>query len=476
MPPPPWRRAATTLLAVALVVVGALRLAPPAEPAAAAVGHLDGYHATVAGFTSWYGSYDLGALGPAWCVDHGIRAPDPDLAYVPTDLPGTSAEQRAALAWVFGRHGLAPDRVTSAALMLVAHDLMGATYPFGRLDLARLTPARLAGFGGDEAAVLARAQVLLADARAHEHLRAPWSLELGGDDPVPGTSGDLVARLTAGGVPAAGVELTVGGLDGGPVVATTGADGTVRMPFTGHDGPYQLRVEATVPDLALHAFAPTTARAQRVVRPAATTVAAVLDRTGRVPTGELLVRKTGVPSLPVAGARFEVRAADPGHLPAESTVLRDVVVGPDGTAGPFSLPPGTYVLQEIEPPPGYLLGGPWSFSITAGSLVEVEARDSPAPTTTTTSSTTSTTGTTTTAVAPTTTLPVTTSTSLQPAVVPQPTSTTGPPPPPPTTTTTPPAPRSLPRTGADPLALACVGTGLVLVGASIRPRRRGAAA
>jgi hypothetical protein len=39
-----------------------------------------------------------------------------------------------------------------------------------------------------------------------------------------------------------------------------------------------------------------------------------------------------------------------------------------------------------------------------------------------------------------------------------------------------PAPRSLPRTGGDPLALGCIGSGLVLVGSSLRPRRRPAAA
>jgi hypothetical protein len=466
VPPPPWRRAATTLLAVALVVLGALRVAPAPVPAAAAVGHVAGYRATVDGFTSWYGSYDLGAIGTAWCIDHGIRAPDPDLAYLPTGLLGTSDDVRAALAWAVGRHGAAPDRVTSAALMLVAHDLMGATYPSGRLDLSGLTRDRLAGFGGDEAAVLDRARAIAAEARAHAHLRPPWGLELSADDPAPGAAGSLVARLTAGGAPAAGIELAVVGVSTGPVVVTTGPDGTAAVPFTGHEGAFQLRVEATLPDLTLEAFAPTAARAQRVVRPAVATVAAAVDRTGVVPTGELLVRKTGVPSLPVAGAHFEVRPADPGHLPHESTTLRDVVIGADGTAGPFALPSGAYELIEITAPPGYLPGGPWPVSITAGSLVEVEARNTPIPTTTTpTTSTTSTTSPTISTTAPT--------TALRPAAVPT-TATT--PAPPTIPLPTPSTPRSLPRTGADPLALGCIGTGLALVGGSIRPRRRPPAA
>ena len=72
---------ATACAALAVTaVVGVGRLAPPAE---ARVTPRVGFHATVAGWTSWYGSYDLGALGPAWCIDHGLRAPDPALGLPP---------------------------------------------------------------------------------------------------------------------------------------------------------------------------------------------------------------------------------------------------------------------------------------------------------------------------------------------------------------------------------------------------------
>ena len=62
--------------------------------------------------------------------------------------------------------------------MLVLHDLRGATYPFGRLDVDTLTPAQLAGFGGHEAEVIARARAIKADALAHAGRRAPLVLRV----------------------------------------------------------------------------------------------------------------------------------------------------------------------------------------------------------------------------------------------------------------------------------------------------------
>ena len=44
---------------------------------AASVTHNEGFAATVKGWTSWYGSYRLEGLGPAWCVDHGIACEAP---------------------------------------------------------------------------------------------------------------------------------------------------------------------------------------------------------------------------------------------------------------------------------------------------------------------------------------------------------------------------------------------------------------
>ena len=60
--------------------------------------------------------------------------------------------------------------------MLALHDLMGASYPSGRLDVDRLPVTRLAGFGGAEARVLAEARRLKADGFRHAHLRGPLAL------------------------------------------------------------------------------------------------------------------------------------------------------------------------------------------------------------------------------------------------------------------------------------------------------------
>src|SRR3982750_3193262 len=114
--------------------------------AAAVVSHDMGYRATVAGFTSWYGSYRMGALGTAWCIDHGIAAPDPDLGYVPTQ-PAAPADTLTGMAWMLGAQGTDRSAVTHAALMLALHDFMGAAYPTGRLDLDQ--PLPMAGFGPD---------------------------------------------------------------------------------------------------------------------------------------------------------------------------------------------------------------------------------------------------------------------------------------------------------------------------------------
>jgi hypothetical protein len=151
----PRRPRIAVLAGLVALAIGWLLPAPLARPAAADVVHHKGYRATVAGFSSWYGSYAMGDLGTAWCIDHGIAAPDPDLAYVKT-RPATSDDVRAAMAWAANRYGPSANRVDSAALMLVFHDLMGAQYPTGPLKVAELGPADLDGFGADEGAVITR--------------------------------------------------------------------------------------------------------------------------------------------------------------------------------------------------------------------------------------------------------------------------------------------------------------------------------
>src|SRR5690554_6351385 len=122
-PRSPSRRARWAWLAVALLVAAAgLHVVGPA-PASAAVTRLHGFRATVDGWTSWYGSYGMGQLGPGWCIDHGSRAPDPAFRYAPTDLASVPPDVRAAIGWVVGRHGQGSDAVTHAAVMLAVHDL-----------------------------------------------------------------------------------------------------------------------------------------------------------------------------------------------------------------------------------------------------------------------------------------------------------------------------------------------------------------
>ncbi|HEX2850044.1 MAG TPA: hypothetical protein VHN98_05810, partial [Acidimicrobiales bacterium] len=192
----PARRVLSALLLVVLVPATAVlglawsRLAAPA-PAGAAVEHGDGFSGVVAGWRSWYGSYVLGEIGRAWCVDHGIRAPDPDLVYVPVALDDHAADTRRALAWAASRGAAPGDRVGGAATMLALHHLAGAVYPTGPLDVSTLDPATLSGFEGHEAEVVDRARAILGDAVAHAALIPPLTVaaSLEGDAPRTGASG-----------------------------------------------------------------------------------------------------------------------------------------------------------------------------------------------------------------------------------------------------------------------------------------------
>jgi hypothetical protein len=160
-------------LASVTLVLHALDAGP--RPARAAVIPAAGFQATVLGKSSWYGSYELAGLGRAWCIDHGSHAPDDALGYAPTDVADADPDAKAAMAWALDRHA-ADDAVGAAATMLVMHDLMGAHYPFGRLDVHQMGPGDLDGFAGNETAVLDRARAIKDDALAHRHLRGPLQL------------------------------------------------------------------------------------------------------------------------------------------------------------------------------------------------------------------------------------------------------------------------------------------------------------
>jgi hypothetical protein len=265
-----WRVAA---LAVAALVVGSAALVASggSRPTAAEVVHAQGFEATVLGWTSWYGSYDMGALGAGWCIDHGLRAPDPALAYVPTDADDLSASTKAAMAWAVTTHGPGADAVRSAALMLVLHDLRGAVYPYGRIDVDTLTTAQLAGFGDAATAVLAEARTIKADALAHAERRAPATIGLTLSS-TGSTTGVATATLTdASGARQVGVTVQLGAT--GAVLdasqAITGADGSVHVGFRASSSRSTVAVsaQAVVADPAVAAYAPTAAVAQRVVVP-----------------------------------------------------------------------------------------------------------------------------------------------------------------------------------------------------------------
>lgn len=383
---PPLRRVLAIALAVPLLAVAAARLGVTPDAAGAAVVPATGYDgATVDGWHSHYGAYDLGDLGVGWCIDHGMRGPDPDLVYRPTTLATLTPDVRTALAWMVGRHGLEADRVTGAAIMLAGHDLAGAVYPSGRLDVERLGADRLSGFGADGGAVLERARALRADALARSHLRGPLRLDaaveatddpggpvmvvarvLDADDrPVP----DIAVRVVTDGAP------VVGGAPGATTATvSTGLDGSARFTVAGALAARRVALAAVVPDLALRAFAPTTGRAQRVIVPGTVELAAVVEVPA--PPGTLVVRKRGDAEavLPVVGARFEVHRR---HDDATSTPVlvaeNELVVGADGTTPPVELVPGRYLVVEVEAPPGYAAAGPWEVMLDAGAAVEVVA-------------------------------------------------------------------------------------------------------
>jgi hypothetical protein len=271
------------VLALAAGLAGLLLLGPSAttRPALAAVVHRQGFEATVLGWTSWYGSYDMGPLGAAWCIDHGLHAPDPALGYVAVDPSDLSATTKAAMAWAVTKYGTGADAIGAAALMLTLHDLRGAVYPLGRLDVDRLAPSQLAGFGSHEAEVVARARSMKADAVAHDRLVAPLHLTLSAGAPV-GASGPVTVRLTdAAGAALAGVAVSLvahGASIDPPSGLVTSGDGSVRATYRldrpGLGGDVVLVASARAIDPRLHAAGPTAAAAQRVAVPSWTTVSA----------------------------------------------------------------------------------------------------------------------------------------------------------------------------------------------------------
>ncbi len=357
-------RTAGVLLACVLAA-GPARLTAPPRAAGAVVQEGTGFSATVDGYRSWYGSYLLGDIGATWCVDHGIAAPDVALAYEPATLDERAPATRRAIAWAVGRHGPGADRVDAAALMLVLHDLMGATYPSGRLDVDRLDPGRLAGFAGSEAEVVARARAIKADAVAHAELVGPLSITIDVDEVVATRRGSLRAVVVDGsGRPIAGVRVhptVTGAALLGEVDRTTSVDGVAEWEFEAAVGENRFDLSAVVPDVELVSLRPTAGRAQRVARPAPLPISASRVYEADGPQRfSIAKRGDAEPGLPVTGAMFAVTGEG---------VAETVVVGPDGRSGALELLPGRYLVTEITPPPGYRTSGPWEVQVTDADVV-----------------------------------------------------------------------------------------------------------
>ena len=354
MPAPrPVRRLAVA--GAALVAIALLLAVRSPTPATAAVTPLYGYRATVDGFTSWYGSYGMAGLGTGWCIDHGSRAPDPAFAYRPADLSAVPLRTRTAMAWVLGRHASGTDRVRHAAVMLVLHDLMGARYPSGPLDVDRLPVARLAGFAGREAAVLDEARRLKADGRRHAHLRGPLRLGVRLGSPGAERVSITVTALDAGGRPVAGLPVSLDATTGTPLgvaSGTTDADGRlvtfarpVRLPLT-------VRANALVPRLDLDAWAPTTRAAQRVARPAVE--AARASATIAAPAPPSTTTTTAAPTTTTTTAPTTTTAAP---TTTTTTAPTTTTAAPTTTSAPSPPAPEPAPPTPAAPPPT-VLGAP----------------------------------------------------------------------------------------------------------------------
>ena len=251
--------------------------------------------------------------------------------------------------------------------MLVLHDLMGARYPSGPLDVDAMTIDRLTGFDGVEADVVDRARAIKADAVAHAPFVAPFTLAASAGAVRAGAAGGLVIRLTdALDQPVPGVLVHVGAtgaeLDRS-VEATTGEDGLLQFPLTAQEGDNRFVVTAEVPG-PLDAYGPTRRPAQRVARPSVDVVTAEATFVG-VSYHRVSVRKTGdaTPLFPVAGARFAIDG-----------VAGELVTDANGDTSTIEVPAGRYVMREVTAPAGYAAAGPWDVDLTMGDAV-VHATD-----------------------------------------------------------------------------------------------------
>ncbi|KAA0233817.1 MAG: hypothetical protein EDR02_12065 [Actinobacteria bacterium] len=320
----------------------------------ATVTPLAGFRGSVDGYEGWFGSYHLGDLGPAWCIDHGIAGPDPAFGYLPSSPTEVSAEVRAAMSWIVARWSRPDDAVTSAAMVLALHDLMDARYPSGPLEVFALTPADLEGFGGNGARVIASARILELDGLAHRHLRGPFQLSARAIGVPAGFPGTLVVTATdANGAPIRGAVLAVrthGARLTSPAAARSDSTGAARFTFSAGAGlnGFEAALITAAPEPAV--FAPTRQRAQRVIRPAfaSATTATGFDNTEQpapssttVPptTATTAPASTTVPPTTATTAPASTTTAAPATT--STAVAASTTVAPTSTVTPTTVAPAT---------------------------------------------------------------------------------------------------------------------------------------
>ncbi len=374
----PRRLGALVTLAAILTVV------LPADMAEAAVRTSTGMRGTVLGRTAWYGLYLIPGVGPALCLDADKAAPDTDFNYRPGQtITGTLGAQLAYAARVYGSTS---DIVTAVAAKLVVHDLQGARYPYGELDVFRLQTSQLAGFGGREASIVTRARQVMNDVLTNYRIgpyrltaRTPSTLDDSNRVPV------TISLLDGRGRPFANtrVTLTATNTTVRTIVVTTDSRGQATATFTATDTGQQVRITAStvLPSPTPTVYWPTRPdmvnRAQRVVIggnvPAQTTVT-VTRTVEQQPdtTVTVTVNKSGDVTAyhPITGAQFELHAETPDGV----KVAGPVTVGADGTAtfpAVVTTDLGSLWLVETTPPPGYTAADPIAVPLAGTPTVAV---------------------------------------------------------------------------------------------------------
>lgn len=374
------RRAGVLLLLVATVLV-----ALPQPTARAAVREGVGLRGTVLGRTSWYGSYDVAGIGLAFCLDAERLAPDSDYDY--RLGPPITGVLGAQIAYVAGTFGATRDPVRAAAVKLVLHDLQGARYPRGALDVMRLRASDLAGFAGRAADVVSAARTIMRAALTEYRIgpyrldvRAPASVAPGATFAVDVTLADARGSRISGAV----IRGQVSGASPRTVAGRTDSAGRFRFALRPDSPATRVRVSvtATAPSPVPVIYQPTRPgyvnRAQRVVVagtvPTNVTVTADVLKPPPV-TATVTVTKVGDATAYVGidGAMFELhadsatgrRVAGPGRVTNGTVTFPNVE-----TTGVASL-----WLVEVSPPEGYDVAEPRRLNGLSGRLtVEVTDR------------------------------------------------------------------------------------------------------